>query len=70
MTTTEKARIAEEIRLFHNTDFSDCPKLTPEQLAQMRPSRHRNRKNKIFLEIPDEESPIAASTAIPEEVIA
>jgi uncharacterized protein (DUF4415 family) len=31
-------RIA-EIRAFKNTDFSDCPELTDEQLAQMKP-RH------------------------------
>jgi uncharacterized protein (DUF4415 family) len=31
-------RIA-EIRAFKNTDFSDCPELTDEQLARMKP-RH------------------------------
>lgn len=29
-------RIA-EIKAFKNTDFSDCPKLTKEQLARMKP---------------------------------
>ena len=43
MTTTEKARIAAEIKAFKNTDFSDCPELTNEQLAQMKPSHYRNR---------------------------
>ena len=32
----------EEIKAFKNTDFSDCPELTDEQLAQMRPSHYRN----------------------------
>jgi hypothetical protein len=38
MNTTEKARIAAEIKAFKNTDFSDCPEMTDEQLAQLRPS--------------------------------
>ncbi|MCL2193052.1 MAG: hypothetical protein FWB78_06630 [Treponema sp.] len=41
MTTTEKARIAAEIEAFDNTDFSDCPELTDDQLAQLRPSHYR-----------------------------
>jgi uncharacterized protein (DUF4415 family) len=41
MTTTEKARIAAEIKAFKNTDFSDCPPLTEEQLKQMKPSHLR-----------------------------
>jgi len=45
MTTTEKARIAAEIKAFKNTDFSDCPELTNEQLAQMKPSHYRNMAN-------------------------
>ncbi|MDR3337954.1 MAG: BrnA antitoxin family protein [Treponema sp.] len=45
MTTTEKARIAEEIKVFKNTDFSDSPELTDEQLAQLRPSHYRNMAN-------------------------
>ena len=37
----------EEIKAFKNTDFSDCPELTDEQLAQMKPSHLRkvNMKN-------------------------
>ena len=31
----------EEIKAFKNTDFSDCPELTDEQLAQLRPSHLR-----------------------------
>ena len=31
----------EEIKAFKNTDFSDCPELTDEQLAQMKPSHYR-----------------------------
>jgi uncharacterized protein (DUF4415 family) len=45
MTTTEKARIAAEIKAFKNTDFSDCPEMTDEQLAQLRPSHYRNMAN-------------------------
>ena len=33
----------EEIRNFKNTDFSDCPVLTDEQLAQMKPCHLVNR---------------------------
>ena len=45
MTTTEKARIAAEIRAFKNADFSDAPELTNDQLAQMKPSHLRNTAN-------------------------
>ena len=45
MTTIEKARIAAEIKAFKNTDFSDMPELTEEQLAQLRPSHYRNMAN-------------------------
>jgi uncharacterized protein (DUF4415 family) len=45
VTNTEKARIAAEIKAFKNTDFSDCPELTDEQLAQMKPSHLRNMAN-------------------------
>ena len=31
----------EEIKAFKNTDFSDYPELTDEQLAQMKPSHYR-----------------------------
>jgi hypothetical protein len=41
MNITDKARIAAEIKAFHNTDFSDCPELTDDQLAQLRPSHYR-----------------------------
>jgi uncharacterized protein (DUF4415 family) len=34
-----------EIKAFKNTDFSDCPKLTDEQLVQMKPSHLRNMAN-------------------------
>lgn len=33
---------AAEIKAFHNTDFSDCPELTDEQLARLKPSHYRN----------------------------
>jgi uncharacterized protein (DUF4415 family) len=39
MSTTKKR--LEEIKNFKNTDFSDCPVLTEEQLAQLRPSHYR-----------------------------
>ncbi|GHU76809.1 hypothetical protein FACS189461_4820 [Spirochaetia bacterium] len=44
-TTNEK--LAEKIRAFKNTDFSDVPPLTAEQLAQLKPSHYRpqNRVN-------------------------
>jgi uncharacterized protein (DUF4415 family) len=45
MKATEKARIAAEIKAFRNTDFSDAPELTDEQLAQMKPSHYRNMAN-------------------------
>ena len=45
MTATEKARIAAEIKAFKNTDFTDCPPLTDEQLAQLKPSHYRNMAN-------------------------
>ena len=45
MNTTEKVRIATEIKAFKNTDFSDAPELTDEQLAQMKPSHYRNMAN-------------------------
>jgi hypothetical protein len=34
-----------EIKAFKNTDFYDCPELTDEQLAQMKPSHYRNMAN-------------------------
>jgi hypothetical protein len=35
----------EEIKAFKNTDFSDCPEMTDEQLAQLSPSHYRNMAN-------------------------
>ena len=34
-----------EIKAFKNTDFSDAPELTDEQLSQMKPSHLRNMAN-------------------------
>ena len=34
-----------EIKAFRNTDFSDAPEMTDEQLAQLRPSHYRNMAN-------------------------
>ena len=39
-----KKRLA-EIKTFKNTDFSDAPELTDDQLSQMRPSHLRNMAN-------------------------
>ena len=41
----EKARIAAEIKAFKNTDFSDCPILTEEQMKEFKPSHLRNMAN-------------------------
>jgi len=35
----------EEIKAFKNTDFSDAPELTKEQLSQLKPSHYRNMAN-------------------------
>ena len=35
----------EEVKAFKNTDFSNCPVLTDEQLAQIKPSHLRNMAN-------------------------
>ena len=45
MNTTGKARVAAEIKAFKNTNFSDAPELTKEQLAQLKPSHYRNMAN-------------------------
>jgi len=45
MNTTKKAGIAAEIKAFKNTDFSDAPEMTAEQLAQLKPSHYRNMAN-------------------------
>jgi uncharacterized protein (DUF4415 family) len=34
-----------EIEAFKNTDFSDAPELTDEQLKQLKPSHYRNMAN-------------------------
>jgi uncharacterized protein (DUF4415 family) len=34
-----------EIRAFKNTDFSDTPELTDEQLEQLKPSHYRSMEN-------------------------
>jgi len=44
MKNISKKRL-EEIKAFKNTDFSDCPELTDEQLSQMRPSHLRKNAN-------------------------
>ena len=41
MHNNEKARIAAEIRAFKNTDFSNMPELTDEQLSLLKPSHYR-----------------------------
>ena len=43
MRSKGKARIAAEIKAFKNTDFSDCPTLTEEQIEEFKPSHLRNR---------------------------
>ncbi|MFP3041079.1 BrnA antitoxin family protein [Treponema primitia] len=45
--TNEK--LAEEIRAFKNTDFSDNPELTAAQLAQLKPS-HRRPQNMVNMD--------------------
>jgi hypothetical protein len=45
MNITEKARIAAEIKAFENTDFSDCPILTEDQMKEFKPSHLRNIAN-------------------------
>jgi uncharacterized protein (DUF4415 family) len=45
MNTTEKTRIAAEIKAFKNTDFSDSPPLTEEQMKEFKPSHLRNMAN-------------------------
>jgi len=38
-------RRLEEIKAFKNTDFSDCPVLTEEQMKEFKPSHLRNMAN-------------------------
>jgi len=45
MNTMKKARIAAKIKAFKNTDFSDCPVLTEEQMKEFKPSHLRNMAN-------------------------
>jgi uncharacterized protein (DUF4415 family) len=45
MNITDKARIAAEIKAFKNTDFSDSPPLTEEQMKEFKPSHLRNMAN-------------------------
>ena len=51
MTDTEKARIAAEIKAFKNTDFTDCPPLTEEQMKEFKPSHLRNMANKKMVNV-------------------
>ncbi|GHU20623.1 hypothetical protein FACS1894163_13650 [Spirochaetia bacterium] len=46
---TIKEKTAKEIKAFKNTDFSDNPELTDEQLAQLKPS-HRRPQNRVNME--------------------
>lgn len=39
--STTKEKIGKEIETFKNTDFSDCPELTDDQLKQLKPSHLR-----------------------------
>ena len=55
--TLSPERIA-EIKAFKNTDFSDCPKLTDEELKKLRP-RHTS-----FHDVCREEGAIRPSTAV------
>jgi len=38
MDKRKKARIAAKIKAFKNTDFTDCPPLTEEQMKEFKPS--------------------------------
>ena len=46
---TTKEKTAKAIKAFKNTDFSDNPELTYEQLAQLKPS-HRRPQNMVNME--------------------
>jgi uncharacterized protein (DUF4415 family) len=48
MNITEK-RLA-EIKSFKNTDFTDCPVLTEEQLKQLKPSHYRPQNRAVNME--------------------
>jgi len=45
MEKRKKARIEAKIKTFKNTDFSDCPILTEEQIKEFKPSHLRNMAN-------------------------
>jgi len=45
MEKRKKARIEAKIKAFKNTDFSDCPVLTEEQMKEFKPSHLRNMAN-------------------------
>ena len=45
MEKRKKAQIATKIKAFKNTDFSDCPILTEEQMKEFKPSHLRNMAN-------------------------
>ncbi|MDR1955485.1 MAG: BrnA antitoxin family protein [Treponema sp.] len=47
---TTKESIAKEIKAFKNTDFSDCPELTNEQLNQLKPSHYRPQQRAVNME--------------------
>jgi uncharacterized protein (DUF4415 family) len=49
--TLSPERIA-EIKAFKNTDFSDCPILTEEELKQFRPKHPENFKSKEVVQLP------------------
>ncbi|GMO44655.1 MAG: hypothetical protein Ta2B_25670 [Termitinemataceae bacterium] len=51
---TITAERLEEIMSFKNTDFSDCPELTDEQIKQLRPSHYRP-QNRIKMQVPQTE---------------
>ncbi|GMO25789.1 MAG: hypothetical protein Ta2B_05550 [Termitinemataceae bacterium] len=46
--------IAKEIKVFKNTDFSDCPILTEEQMKHFRPS-HLRPQSRIKIQVPQTE---------------
>lgn len=54
----------EEIRHFKNTDFSDCPVLTDEQLAQMKPC-HLNKVKGTFF---SDEEDVAVEVLVEEKI--
>ena len=57
MNNTKKARIAARIKAFNNTDFSDCPILTEEQMKELKPSHYRKKANNKAIEKIDKKEP-------------